>query len=223
MIPAKIAELFPTHPAIEENANRPSVLIPAVTLHEIQLACKRLLPGKSPGPDGVPKEALKVAVWTHPMMFQEVYSQSLNEGIFLNPWKRARLVLLADQPSSYRPPCMLYTTGRLYKRIISNHIEEAMVKEKIELADNQYGFRKGRSTIDAISKVMEVVVEAGRETIYQRRLCILITLDVANAFKSVSWRAIIQAMISKRIPEYLIKVRNYFCERKILTAKLRKT
>jgi len=112
---------------------------------------------------------------------------------------------------------MLDTTGKLYERIIAKRIEEAMVKEKTELANNQYGFKKGRSTIDAISKVMEVVTEAGKGTIHQRQLCVLIALDVANAFNSASWRAIVQAMISKRIPEYLINViRNYFCERKIL-------
>jgi len=112
---------------------------------------------------------------------------------------------------------MLDTTGKLYEWIISNRIEEAMAKEKTSLADNQYGFRKGRSTIDAIDKVMNVVKDAGEGTIYQRQLCVLITLDVANAFNSASWRAIIQAMTSKNIPEYLIcVVRNYFCERKIL-------
>jgi len=174
MIPAIIAELFPTHQAMEENVQRASAPITAVTLQEMQLASTRLPPGKAPGPDGVPNEALKVAVRTHPTMFQEVYSKCLNDGIFPNPWKRARLVLLrkgdkpADQPSSYRPLCMLDTTGKLYERIISNCIEEAMVKEKTELADNQYGFRKGRSTSDVISKVMEVVADAGRGTIYQR-------------------------------------------------------
>jgi len=226
MIPAIIAELFPVHPAIEEYVRKASLPIPTVTRQELQLASTRLSPGKAPGPDGVPNEALKVAVRTHPTMFQEVYSQCLVNGIFPTPWKRARLVLLrkgnkpADLPSSYRPLCMLDTTGKLYERIISNRIEEAMDKEKTGLASNQYGFRKGRSTIDAIAKVMEVVADAGKGAIYQRQLCVLITLDVANAFNSASWRVIMQAMTSKKIPEYLIRVvRNYFCDRKILHSK----
>lgn len=223
MIPAIIAELFPIHPAIEEEEKRAPAPIPTVTQQELQLASTRLSPGKAPGPDGVPNEALKVAVRTNPAMFQNVFSKCLANGIFPTPWKRARLVLLrkgdkpANLPSSYRPLCMLDTTGKLYERIISNRIEEAMAKEKTSLADNQYGFRKGRSTIDAIEKVMNVVKDAGKGTIYQRQLCVLITLDVANAFNSASCRAIIQAMTSKNIPEYLVcVVRNYFCERKIL-------
>lgn len=116
MIPSIIAELFPTHPAIEENAQRASAPIPSVTLQKVQLASTRLPPGKAPGPDGVPNEVLKVA---HPAMFQEVFSQCLKDGIFPTPWKLARLVLLrkagkpADQPSSYR---MLDTTGKLSRK-----------------------------------------------------------------------------------------------------------
>lgn len=106
MIPAIITELFLINPVIEENTQRVSSPIPAVTLQEIKLANKRLSPRKAPRPDGVPNEALKVAVRTHPKMFQEVYSQCLTNGIFPNQWKRARLVLLrkgdkpADLPSS---------------------------------------------------------------------------------------------------------------------------
>lgn len=64
---------------------------------------------------------------------------------------------------------------------------------------------------------MKVEADAGRGTIYQRQLCVLITLDVASTFNSASWRVTIQAMISKIITEYLISaIRNYFCDRKIL-------
>lgn len=64
---------------------------------------------------------------------------------------------------------------------------------------------------------MEAVAVAGKGTIYQRQLCVLITLDVANTFNSVPWGAIIQAMTIKKIPEYLINfIRNYFCDRKVL-------
>lgn len=219
LIPAIIAELFPTHPAIEGYVQRAPESIPKVTIQEMQSASTRLHAGKAPGPDWVSNEPLKVAVRAHPAKFQEVFSQCLNDGIFPKP----RLVLLrkgnkpVDQPSSYRPLCMLYTTGKLYERIIYNRVEEAMVKEKTELADNQYGFRKGRSTIDVLSKLMEIVADAGRGTIYQRKLCVLITLDVANAFNSASWGTIIRAMVNKRVPEYLIRViRNYICDRMII-------
>lgn len=45
-IPAIIAELFLTHPAIKENVKRTSVPILAITLKEMQLASTRRPPGK---------------------------------------------------------------------------------------------------------------------------------------------------------------------------------
>lgn len=42
-----------------------------------------------------------------------------------------------EHPSNYHSVCMLDTPGKLYELIIiANYIEEAIVKEKIELAVN---------------------------------------------------------------------------------------
>ncbi|KAF0715677.1 Uncharacterized protein FWK35_00027935 [Aphis craccivora] len=154
-------------------------------------------------------------------MFQKIFNQCMIDGVFPKPWKRARLVLLrkgnkpADQPLSYHPLCMLDTTGKLFERIVCNRIEEALDKERTGLAENQYGFRKGRSTIDAIQRVLTEVTEAGAGTIYQRQLCVLVTLDVANAFNSASWAEIINAMRNKNVPNLTRLIQNYFRDREI--------
>lgn len=152
-----------------------------------------------------------------------MYSRCMTNGVFPKPWKRARLVLLRkgnkppDQPSSYRPLCMLDTTGKLYERILCNRIEKSLAKEGTGLAENQYGFRKGRSMIDAINQIMATVAEAGGGTIYQRQLCVLVKFDVANAFNSASWEAIVRSMVKKRVPGYLCNVMwNYLCDREIV-------
>jgi hypothetical protein len=222
MIPAIVSELFPTHTAIEVITDKVTTRIPPVTNQEVEAASARLRIGKAPGPDGVPNEVLKVAVKTRPEMFQKIFSQCMIDGVFPIPWKRTRLVLLrkgnkpADQPSNYRPLCMLDTTGKLFERIVCNRIEEALDKERTGLAENQYGFRKRRSTIDAIQRVLTEVTEASAGTIYQRQLCVLVTLDVANAFNSAFWAEIINAMRNKNVPNYLTRlIQNYFRDREI--------
>lgn len=230
LIPKIVSELFPTHDSVERTAEQVTASVPPITLEELEVASRRLHPGKAPGPDGVPNEALKVAVRTHPAMFQGVYERCMKDGVFPKPWKMARLVLLkkgdkpADQPSSYRPLCMLDTTGKLFERILCNRIEEALASKGTGLAENQYGFRKGRSTIDAINRVMAEVSDAGKGTIYERQLCVLITLDVANAFNSASWEAILNAIAEKKVPGYLTSVvRNYLCDREVTHAESQET
>lgn len=82
MIPGIVHELFPTHPALVEIVHHTDINIPPVTLRELELASRRLHPSKAPGPDGVPNEALKVAVKSHPTIFQEAYNRCMKDGVF---------------------------------------------------------------------------------------------------------------------------------------------
>ena len=54
---------------------------------------------------------------------------------------------------------MLDIAGKLFERIISVRLEAA-IQQVGDLSDNQFGFRKGRSTIDAIDRVVSVVENA---------------------------------------------------------------
>lgn len=58
------------------------------------------------------------------------------------------------------------------------------LQENDDLNERQFGFRKGRSTIDAIREVMNVVDAVGSLPLYTRELCVIVALDVANAFNS---------------------------------------
>ena len=159
--------------------------------------------------DNIPNVALKTAVNTISETYLDMYNTCLAEGTFPERWKRQRLVLLPkgnkppEEPSSYRPLCMLDSSGKTLERFIFNRIEVATGHL---LADNQYGFRKGRSTIDAINQV----VSKGNEAISGKRwkggskkYCLLVTLDVKNAFNSASWKNICQALDKLDVSAYL--------------------
>ncbi|CAB0033705.1 unnamed protein product [Trichogramma brassicae] len=103
-----------------------------------------------------------------------------------SPWKRQTLVLLPkpgrppDAPSSYRPLCMLDTAGKIFERIICRRLE-VYTEGPSGLSDHQHGFRRGRSTIDAI----ESVTAAARETVEGARgirtYCATRTRELKNA------------------------------------------
>ncbi|CAB0038657.1 unnamed protein product [Trichogramma brassicae] len=182
-----VAALFPRLP--DELALPPSLqagaIIPAVTQEELQRACRRNKDHTAPRPDRVPNSAIKIAIATHPDIFLQVYTACLRTGVFPACWKRQRLALLLkpgkppEEPSSYRPLCMLDTEGEIVEKIICDRLEATTESPTGGLSDYQYGFRKGRSTMNAN------VIATAREAIAGKRwsrgtkkYCAVVTLDV---------------------------------------------
>jgi len=194
------------------------------TVEELKEAGKNLPRGKAPGPDGVPDEVLRVIVKQRPNLLLPTFNNCLEAGKFFESWKLALLVLLRkgtkplDQPSSYRPLCLINSVGKLFERLLKVRIENHLSRQPDGIAHQQFGFTKGRSTTQAIDKVMQIVERAGTGQLYNRKLCALVSLDVANAFNTAPWEKIDAALLQKRMPNYLVRIiRSYFEGRSILT------
>jgi len=123
---------------------------------ELLLACKRLPPGKATGPDGVPNEILAKIAAARPRVLLDAFNTCLEKTTFPIRWKQARLVLLhkglgklTTEPSSYRPLCMLDSAGKLLERLLLSRLDQHLDLTG-RRSPNQYGFRSGKSTGDAI-------------------------------------------------------------------------
>lgn len=75
-------------------------------------------------------------------------------------------------------------------------------------ADNQYGFRQGRGTIQAFEEVLSLADTAASGPTQDRDLLLLVTLDVKNAFNTALGAAIDEAVRQKGAPEYMISMMN---------------
>lgn len=62
----------------------------------------------------------------------------------------------------------------MLERLIKNRIEKHMQENVSDLSKNQYGFVRGRSTIDAIIRVKEIIEEK-----HKRGLAVIVELEVA--------------------------------------------
>ncbi|KMQ82623.1 reverse transcriptase, partial [Lasius niger] len=71
-----------------------------------------------------------------------------------------------------------------------------------DLADCQFGFREGRSTIDAIMRVRALSEEA----VSRGGVAMAISLDISNAFNTLPWECIRRALEFHRVPPYIRKV-----------------
>ena len=162
------------------------------TLEELKRMGRRLNVNTAPGIDGVPNEIPKEVIGAYPEIFLEAFNSCLREGRFF--LKKQSLVLLRkgnkplEDASSYRPICLLDTMGKHLEEMILQRLQGQMVGEN-GLSENQFGFRKGRSTVDATQAVVDIATKARRGTGMRKGL---ISIDIRNALNTARWNICIE-------------------------------
>lgn len=219
-----VKNLFPSHaPLREEQYIRTNEMPPPFTEEELKVAARGLKSGRAPGPDGIPAEAFKLLAEVRPSDLLMVYNTCIVQGVFPTRWKRQKLTLISKGrgdprlPSAYRPLCMLDTAGKLLEKLLQRRLAESVAMAG-GLSERQYGFRPGKSTLDAIGSVVECVERAQDRRYYPKRIVVLATLDVRNAFNSLRWADIMRALRVKfGTPGYLLRIlRSYLDDRELL-------
>ena len=94
-----------------------------VSTEEIQQAAFKLKEKKAPGPDGIPNMIIKELAKFYPEHLRDLFNSCFRFGVFPVVWKRQKLVLLPkgnkppEDPSSYRPICLIDTCGKLFESV----------------------------------------------------------------------------------------------------------
>lgn len=224
-IPDEIADkairhLFPTHPErpkAEQTSRTDEETMPPITTQEVIAAAERIKGGKAPGLDGVPPEVVKMLMKERPTFFKTVADKLLTEGRFPKQWKTGRLVLLPKpgkppgEPSSYRPLCLLNTVGKAMEGILAGRLVEEL-EAKSALSDAQHGFRRKRSTVTAIEQVLRIAEEERNKTLKTRKFCLVVLLDVKNAFNSIAWDVIQKSLLEGGISGYIRRTIDSYLE-----------
>jgi hypothetical protein len=138
---------------------------------------------------------------------------------FPRRWKTGRLCLLrkigrpSDSPSGYRPVVLLDEAGKFFEKILASRIVEHLESRGPDLAACQFGFRTGRSTMDAVALLKSWTQAATR----RGEAVIAVSLDIANAFNSLPHECIEEALKFHQVPLYLCAlVTDYLRDRAIL-------
>lgn len=100
----------------------------------------------------------------------------------------------------------------MFEKLLDNRLRKILEEPgESRLSENQYGFRSGRSIIDAIQEVCNTADECPK-----RRKTGMIMIDIKNAFNSAPWAKILDAIDDKNIPQYLCKtLDSYLSDRNI--------
>lgn len=174
-----------------------------ITHTEVAATIKRARPNggdPAPGPDGIRLSIWKKAPCALIKRLTRAFNACLREGTFPTYWKRALVVLIPKNGSLptwplARPICLINESGKILERVLVDRLRSWMAENPVSgLADQQYGFREGRSTYNALSLVTGAIREATDEGDFM----MAVSIDIRNAFNSVSWTAIRAALQRKQ-------------------------
>ena len=195
-----------------------------VTPNELHAVVNTIDASKAVGPDGLAGCVIREIYRCDEEWFLLLFNRCLHMGLFPHLWKtsRVRYILKENKDkklvNSYRPICILNIWGKILDKILADRLYYYLESKGV-LSERQYGFRKGRSTIDAIYDAVKII----QDIIQRKELVGMISLDMSNAFGSIRRKDIIEILIKIDVPVYLRNIiTNFLFDRKLLRSTLNK-
>lgn len=154
--------------------------------HEIMTIISGLKPSSSMRCDDIPSNVIKRYAKQLSEPIAHICNRCLYTGEFPNSLKKSLIHPIhksgsRDCVNNYRPISILPTLSKILEKVINKQLIKYLESNKL-LSDNQYGFRRGRSTYDAVNQLTDKIVNKLEE----RKKVITIFLDLAKAFDTVS-------------------------------------
>ena len=136
----------------------------------------------SAGPDLIKPMTLQKGV----LPLLHIYQLSFQNGIFPDELKLAKVVPIFKKEdesklTNYRPISLLSVFSKILERLMANRLVDFIEKYSI-LSEEQFGFRKGRSTYMAVINFLKKV----QSSIENKEHCIGIYIDLSKAFDTVN-------------------------------------
>ena len=181
----------------------PSYNVDPFTPGEVDAAIKQLKKGKAPGPDGLKAETLKcLSEVNRPLVvslmniwwFTKRLPDEELEAAVIPIFKKGDPRVLEN----YRPISLLTTLNKLYAILIRGRLQDTADEN---LPATFFGFRKGKSTAEAIHVLRRIQekAEVGHSP------CHIILLDWSKAFDRIRIPKLLEALRRHGIHEELIQ------------------
>lgn len=186
----------------------------AFSMNEFMSAVRLMSVMKAPGMDGITNEMIRCVCRVIPEYVKSVFDGCLNEGLFPQQWKEARVVVLLKgsgkdrtEPRSYRPISLLSGLGKVLERML---VARIMTRMDGKWNESQFGFVKNKCTEDAWDRMKECVSLSDFQYVAG------VLVDFKGAFDFLLWRVILERLVIYGCTNAEMKVwMSYFKHRRV--------
>jgi hypothetical protein len=152
--------------------------------------------GASAGYDDISVELIKRVKRYICKPITHIINNSLRTGVFPNIYKQTIIAPIHKsgdprEVSNYRPISLVSNISKIYEKIIKKQLDEFIEQHGL-IHKNQFGFRRGMATEDAIAKVTSAIMSH----IDEGAKCVGVFIDLRKAFDSVSHEKLISRLKS---------------------------
>jgi ribonuclease HI len=208
-------------------ATRPPLLShsasPYISDAEIDFAISSLRPGKAPGADEVTIEMIRELPPSGSILLRRLVRQSIRTGVVPSTWKLGLVMPLpkpgkdTQRPQNWRPVTLTSILSKIVERVVCERLLEL-----VPLNETQFGFRRTRTTSDAIHLQIDHILECLNvyepSEVYRASwtpLKVFATAyDLTQAFDRVNHKTLLRKLRSKSVPAYLLHwIRNFVANR----------
>ena len=156
-----------------------------ISLLEIKTAVKQLKNGKSAGPDLLLNDFFKNGTETLLNYVHKLFNKIFEIGYFPEKWSDGFIIPIfkkgdTDEPANYRGITLLSTLGKLFTRILNNHLNEWAGRYRIYI-EAQAGYRKNMGTVDNIFILNSLITHL----LNQNKQLYCVFVDFTKAFDFV--------------------------------------
>ena len=164
------------------------------TLEDIAVYVDDIDLSKSSCVDGISTNICKDLLKRAPRYFQAIFKKSVETGIFPRKWSQGVVTVIPksgnlSDPSNWRPITQTPIFAKVFEKIIHNRVMNYFNDNDI-LSVFQYGFRKGKSTNQAIFDLVKYIYSG----LNRKKLVGTVCLDVAKAFDCLNHDILIYKM-----------------------------
>lgn len=202
---------YPT-PIEEENTE--------LGIEEIQEACLGTKPLKAPGPDGIPNKVIHIIARKIPEIIRKLFQACLNKGYHPKIFRRAEVIPIRkprkedySDPLAYRPISLLHTLGKALEKLVAQKLEKIAEEHQL-IPKQQYGARKGRSTGDALTEIIDYIYRDKETRDAKPQIGSILALDIRKAFDNVSQARLTHDLKTRRVLQRIIDwIQSFLSER----------